>query len=236
MQNIYFLSFGGGGQSYVNAVNRISSEALDSNFFTHIISKSDDDLQNDTTFMSKYGEFIKNNKRGYGYWLWKPYLIKNLLDKINDNDILIYADAGCTINKNGKNQFDRYIDAINNSDAGIISFQMGLVEKNWTTKEIFVATKCENNMEIQNSGQFHAAFIMMKKCKNVINIFDEVMNVIDSNIDVISDKYNYLQSDYFQDNRHDQSILSVIRKKYTSVIYDAVPDDCNQPIWTTRYR
>ena len=30
-----------------------------------------------------------------------------------------------------------YIDALNNSNKGIISFKMKYIERNWTTKEIF---------------------------------------------------------------------------------------------------
>jgi hypothetical protein len=133
---------------------------------------------------------------------------------------------------------------INNSDSGIISFQMIHIEKTWTTEEIFIATNCENNINIKNSGQYHATILIMKKCENVINIFDNVMNIIESDIYLISDKYNSLQSNYFKDNRHDQSILSTIRKKYNTII---VPEetcfgDYNNeyaqtiPIWQTRYR
>ena len=36
--------------------------------------------------------------RGGGYWIWKSHIIKKI-NEINDNDILIYLDAGCSINK-----------------------------------------------------------------------------------------------------------------------------------------
>lgn len=45
-------------------------------------------------------EFYKENSsildqpRGNGYWLWKPYCIREKLRDLNENDILIYNDAG----------------------------------------------------------------------------------------------------------------------------------------------
>ena len=44
-------------------------------------------------------EFIINNQkclnktRGGGYWLWKPYIINETLNKIKDGDLLFYLDA-----------------------------------------------------------------------------------------------------------------------------------------------
>jgi hypothetical protein len=58
-----------------------------------------DDL--DDEFKLNFKDILRE-QRGGGYWIWKPYIIKKHLDKINDNDILIYMDAGCSININGK--------------------------------------------------------------------------------------------------------------------------------------
>lgn len=33
-------------------------------------------------------------QRGVGYWLWKPYIIDQLLNKLSVGDVLVYADAG----------------------------------------------------------------------------------------------------------------------------------------------
>jgi hypothetical protein len=37
---------------------------------------------------------ILSQKRGAGYWLWKPYLIDRELKRMNDGEYLVYADAG----------------------------------------------------------------------------------------------------------------------------------------------
>src|SRR6202012_5207593 len=46
-------------------------------------------------FWKKHGIFLLTAKRGLGYFLWKPFLISAKLNEIAEDDILVYADAGC---------------------------------------------------------------------------------------------------------------------------------------------
>jgi hypothetical protein len=39
---------------------------------------------------------ILAEQRGAGYWLWKPYVIREALDGIGSRDVLLYSDAGRT--------------------------------------------------------------------------------------------------------------------------------------------
>ena len=60
-----------------------------------------------------------------------------------------------------------------------------------------------------------------------------------------TDHYNMAQYPYFRENRHDQSIFSLIRKLYGSVVIDGdeswmLPfgegESLNYPFWATRTR
>ncbi len=37
--------------------------------------------------------------KGYGRWLWKPYIIRRELESMGDDDILVYSDAGAVLNE-----------------------------------------------------------------------------------------------------------------------------------------
>ena len=39
---------------------------------------------------------ILEQKRGGGYWLWKPYLIRRALESLQSDDVVLYSDAGRT--------------------------------------------------------------------------------------------------------------------------------------------
>lgn len=51
-------------------------------------------------------EFYTENKelldqpRGSGYWAWKPYLILDMMNRLPDNEIVIYSDAGIELVNN----------------------------------------------------------------------------------------------------------------------------------------
>src|ERR1017187_1102121 len=46
----------------------------------------------DDLFYSRYRHILEQ-KRGGGYWLWKPYFIQRTLSRLSDGDYLFYSDA-----------------------------------------------------------------------------------------------------------------------------------------------
>ena len=86
---IHFLTFGAGSQDYLEAVERICNQARQLGAFSSITGLTDKDLKADTEFWFKHGAFIKRNPRGFGYWIWKPYIIWKTLKSLPDGDILL---------------------------------------------------------------------------------------------------------------------------------------------------
>ena len=76
-----FITFGS-HSNYIDAGNRLLAQAKSLNLFTNNILYTGDTLKNDKLFWDKHSNFVNNNKRGYGYWLWKSYLIKKTMEQI----------------------------------------------------------------------------------------------------------------------------------------------------------
>lgn len=234
---IHLITYG--DKKYKKIKERLYIEALNTNQFNTITVYGPEDL--DIDFRKRFKSILKKSKGGE-YWIWKSYIIKKKLNEINDNDILIYLDAGCTINPKGVKRFYEYIDIINNSEYGIISFQMHQLEKNWTTKEIFNYFNVENYTNITDTGQILSGIIIMKKNNNTIQLNNIWYNVIFNNPLLFTDYYNNKQEKYFRDNRHEQSVFSVIRKMNNSIlIHDETyfkpfnsPLSLQYPFWATR--
>jgi hypothetical protein len=91
-QQIHLITYG--NDKFRNAKQRINNEAINSRWFDTIEVYSPDIL--DDSFKMKFNDILKQ-PRIAGYGVWRPYIIKKKLDEINDNDILIYLDAGCSI-------------------------------------------------------------------------------------------------------------------------------------------
>lgn len=222
-QRIHFISYG--NKRYNKAKERIKKEALATEWFDNVKIYEPKDLT--VEFKEKYKEVLGMD-RGGGYWIWKLDIIKQELSLINDGDILVYCDAGCVINKCGEKRFIEYIDMLNKSDKGIISFQMNTPEKKWTTKKIFDYFDLEVEGKIGKSGQIIGGILVMKKCNKIIKMYDEYERVLDYNMFLVTDRYNgEKQTAIFRENRHDQSIFSIIRKIYGSIVLKDETDKKN---------
>jgi len=236
---INFITYGSSGFS--RAKKRLCGEAIATGWFDSITRYGSNDLDND--FKDKFKNILQQN-RGGGYWIWKPYIIKKHLDKMNDNDILIYLDAGCSINANGKNRFNEYIEMLNKSDTGCISFEIPYLENEWTTKEIFQYFNIEENSIIATSGQIMATIQIIKKNSNSIKLINLWIQTLHDNALLFTDHYNAIQDhSYFKDNRHDQSIFSVIRKMHCPILLKdetsfefGSEESLKYPFWATRKR
>ncbi len=86
----------------------------------------------------------------------------------------------------------------------------------------------------------------MKKNKHLMNYMQEYTNIILNNSKLCTDFYNDKQQlKDFKENRHEQSITSILRKKMGSVIIEndeswMVPfgkgESLKYPFWATRRR
>ena len=64
-----FITFGAGGQNYVDAGQRLIKQAQSTGYFDQTIFYSAEYLKNDEDFWKQHSNFISKNKRGYGYWI-----------------------------------------------------------------------------------------------------------------------------------------------------------------------
>jgi hypothetical protein len=88
----HFITYGTVGFEAAN--RRILSEA--SEVFDTVRAYHPEDLEK---LVEKHPgtQEVLQYKRGGGYWVWKPIVIWDALQRCSDGDILVYADTGCEI-------------------------------------------------------------------------------------------------------------------------------------------
>lgn len=220
---------------------RLLKEAENSKWFKTIKGYSPQDLTEN--FKEKFKDILSRS-RGAGYWIWKVDIIRQRFKEIEDNQFLIYLDAGCTINSKGHEKLKEYLEMLDNSPYGILSFQTGHIEKLWTTKEIFKFFDFDLESPEANNGQYVANVIIMQKNKHLDEYLSFMEKVLEENPLLFTDDYNDKQEEFFKDNRHDQSLSSVIRKKIGSVVIERdetffsnfYKEGLKYPFWATRRR
>ena len=210
-QKVYAMSFGGGSKNFHDAVLRIKNELSNANVFDDITIYTDKDLKNDTSFWDKHNEFIENNSRGYGYWIWKPYLIMKTFEKMNNNDILLYLDAGCEL-PNNENNKDKILELINKcNENNILYTRTGYNEKMYTKMDLIDYMNM-NNDNIKKSIENQGAFVFLKKNEKTVQFINEWYTIA-CNYHLIDDSPSILKNDpSFVEHRHDQSIFSLLTK------------------------
>jgi hypothetical protein len=164
----------------------------------------------DRTFFEE-NKAILNSPRGGGYWLWKPYIIRDALRKINDGDILIYADSGSHFIRNAI-ELGTLPDKFNQD---VISFEMELPESSWTKRDAFVLMGCDD-FGFEKSNQRLGSFMVIKKSPMSLKFVDEYLAYC-CDERIITDIPNTCGlSNYpdFKEHRHDQSVFSLLSKKY----------------------
>lgn len=126
-------------------------------------------------------------------------------------------------------------------ESGIVSFQLTHLEQFWTKNDI-----CQHLGASQNellSGQLVGGIFLLRKCKAVVDLVDKWYET-GSHYNLIDDSPSLTPNiPEFRENRHDQSIWSILRKQHGSII---LPDETyfldwnsngkNYPIWATRKR
>ena len=233
---IIFFTYGGPAENYYRALKRIENQAKNINVFTKINIYNDKNLIDESEFWNKHSNFILNNNRGYGYWIWKPYLNYKIINESNENDIIVYADAGCEININCKEKLNEYVNILKKSDTPIIVFEMPQhLEKAWTKKDTLIYLDCDTD-NIINTGQIYATWFMYRNCNHTRKIINEWYDICSNNYYLIDDSPS-VNSNYpeFIENRHDQSIFSLLCKKYGCIKFnDEIKSD--DPILPVRNR
>lgn len=211
---VHLISFG--NNKFKRSKIRLKNTCNDIGWFESVTMFGPEDL--DEGFKLEFKDIL-DQRRGAGYWIWKAHLIKKYLTTLNDNDILIYIDAGFTINPKGKARFDEYLKMLEDSNESIISFQMYLKENIWTVKEIFNHFGLDPDGPIANSGQILGGLLIMKKTAHLIKMIDLILETYRTDHMLVTDFYNdHQQIESFRENRHDQSIFSIIRKLHGSII------------------
>lgn len=172
-----------------------------------VIEYSPNDIDND--FFCKYKKILTQS-RGGGYWLWKPYIIKKTLDLLSDGDYLFYCDSGAYY----CNSVDYLIECLENNNESILAFEIPLIEKQWTKRDCFILMECDSK-EYVNTNQRIATYILFKKDETTIKFVNEYLEYC-CNESILTDRKSTLEDNYseFTDHRHDQSVFSLLTKKY----------------------
>lgn len=156
-------------------------------------------------------ESIWNNSKGCGYWVWKPYIVKKTLDCVDYGDYVIYMDSGCCLMAD----IHIFINIMLRDKIDIMLFDVGVIEKFYSKRDAFILLDCDKP-EFTETSQRLGGYFILRKCDSSITFVEEWLYFAQDRR-IITDEDNVmgmLNYDGFVENRHDQTIFSLLSKKW----------------------
>jgi len=191
-----------------------SKSGLEVGGFTDTIEYGCDMLDED---FKRKNHAILSQRRGAGYWLWKPYIILKTLEQMGAGDILFYSDAAIEFVESMENYFDLCV----NDEKGIILFYNNHhLNYLWTKQDCLILMGLDKLSPPGDptpcapySRQLNAAIQMCRKTEYSLKFYRDYLNFCEDPR-ILTDMENTLgrpNHKGFIEHRHDQSVVSLLR-------------------------
>lgn len=205
--NVHLATFGakGNNKDFSLSRYRLETEARETGWFADVFNYTSDDL------ISYNRTFAQT---GAGYWWWKSVVCQISLNKIKKDDIIVYMDAGCSININGKNRFWEYVELCH-SGPGFVGFG-GIgnnfpTEKIHTKRDLLIDLGCDSPTYTETT-QLGAGIFFVKNNEFGNDLINEFVELSKNEHYINGDVSTYMEYDEFIAHKNDQSVLSLLVK------------------------
>lgn len=189
-------------------------------------------------FWQKHGTFVRHS-RGFGYWIWKPWILLKAFERCNEGDVVLYMDVGCVLNTKARDRLHEYINMVRGAENGLLAFRLTHAERYYTKGRVLRLFGCNNTCS--NANQIMATAFVIKKTRLNQELVEKWYDTVtrDNYINVNDGLEN--EDPEFRTPRHDQSVWSMLVKSRPpdSVIVlddETYPSDDRYPIWAVRQK
>ena len=249
MSRRIFLTFT--DQRMQSARARICQQAQALNFYSEVIGASERSLDSD--FRKRYKSILNAEHKGYGFYVWKPRIVKQVLASLQDGDLLHWLDAGSHLNPAGLWRLEQYFQLAETVPGGFLGFEnkppdgpLPYDGRRLPDNSEYLLTKGDlldwfhvrHRPEITRTQQIGATTFIVRKCKESVEFIDQWNEVFAGRQHLIDDSPSMSANEEgFICHRWDQSILSILAKlnnvPTVSVFECWYPtiEDCWTPDW-----
>lgn len=165
-----------------------------------------------------------SQQRGAGFWIWKPYLILKTMEKMGEDDWLMYTDSGMHFVRNPWEWILPMEKEI--GDKGIVTFGCCGKNKQFCKRDTFTLMELDNSDYTDADMRMASVFVCKKTPFSVAFVNEWLKYCCDPR--VLTDLPNTQKlPNYpeFKDHRHDQSIMSLLCIKHDTFL---VKEDITQ--------
>jgi len=152
---------------------------------------------------------IMKQRRGAGYWLWKPYILLDAMDSVEDGTIIIYTDAAQRYIADPSSIFAL---AVKND---VVPFHQSYLQRIWTKRDCFVLMQADAP-QFWDARQLDASIQLYRAGAKARSFLVELRNIM-RDPRILCDGPNTCGLPNlagFREHRHDQSITTILAMKH----------------------
>jgi hypothetical protein len=215
----HFLTFGA-GDTWPNAARRLARQAEATGLFSNVTVETGDEIFYNWPEFTAHRAFIEANPRGWGYWIWKPFLIRSHMRKLKARDVLFYLDAGFEIVN--RLALNRMLALTSRSGSFVLSSAKyaSLNAIYWCKQDLLDKMQREFSIKRTNGIPTHSAgcIAFVKNQKN-LSLAEDWYRIASSDAHLIHDTPSIApqQALYFE-HRGDQAIFNFLIAAYNMPI------------------
>jgi hypothetical protein len=202
--------------NFIDSQNKLKTH-LESIGVTNQKHFTDNDLP--ISFINEYEEIL-SFKKGYGYCIWKSFIIMQELRTIKENEILLYIDS---TDLPEKSFFEDVINNFNDKDYFLLN--RGYNHGQWTKRDTFVLMECDSS-EFHNHVQLEAGVVGLKNTNFNVELVQQWFEY-STNKNILTELPNICglpNINDFIEHRYDQSILTNLAIKNNLISYNLGTD------------
>lgn len=233
------LTFGAGLPNWRAAANRVARQAHESGWFREVLVYDEKRLYRDfPQFFTAHERVLKPSVRGFGWWIWKPFLVARALEygTTCGFDGVIYLDAGFEINTRTprcKSRLAQYFEAAHDIGSVFAMHLPGHSERTWSREIVMNQFSLTTEARVAPQVQATPVLAVTQESRDIAESWQSacIANEYALVRDPPRDEVNPVE---FQDHRHDQSVFSCLLKSQS---IPTIPDETFwAPTWSTSGR
>jgi hypothetical protein len=207
---------------------RLARQAAEMRVYDRVLIMNERDLQ--PAFRARYRHQLRPGTRGFGYWVWKPEVLRQVGATCADGDLLQYVDIGCHLHPPGRARLEEYFAMAADAECGMLAFALrlpadhgasrwqghpprDLSERCWTKGDLLDHLGVRHRSDVVDTPQVIATHFFMRWGTATRLFLDRWGAVWAHDFTLMDDTPS--RSDNlpgFIEHRHDQSVFSILCK------------------------
>jgi hypothetical protein len=222
----HFITFGDGTRQHRGAARRLARQAERSGVFASAVAYDWLTLgEQFPEFTAAHDHLRRRHRRGFGFWVWKGFMIGERMKALPEGEFLLYADAGCEFLSPTRADYRVWLAKAQDADLTALALEDHATGRVWTNRYMRDALPWVD--EFIDRPQIATTFMNLRNIAAVRNLVANWAGMCArDDAALMIDRPKMDEDPVYQEHRHDQSLFSLLAYRA------AARGDFTMKLWT----